>query len=129
MDNFGGVEEEDAAPQLDPAENQFEGGAHENSDPVEDTMEYNDEDSTVWRKVVNRFPKATIWFWLALGMTAMRAATGFIITVAFFSIVTRLVQVVSVFVPKPYGQYVGMVGYGLTGFFHFIMFFSCLVKG
>ena len=118
---------------FDPAEpagpqelDQFEGGDEEQ----EENDPYDDEGQPFYAKVVNRNSKASIWFFLTLGLCIMRAASTFVIIMAFFSLISRAVQIVGFFIPKqPVKFIVSAVGVGITAFFYFLMLGSALVIG
>ncbi len=105
---------------------QFEGGDEEE----EENDPYDDEGQPFYAKVVNRNSKASIWFFLTLGLCIMRAASTFVIVMAFFSLIARAVQIVGFFIPKqPVKFIVSAVGVGITAFFLFLMLGSALVIG
>ena len=112
---------------VEPLDNQLEGGEEEK--PEEGLEEYNDDGWPFYTKLVNRYPKSSIWFFLILGLCIMRAASTFVIVMAFLSLVTRVVQVVGFFIPGKASVIVSYVGFGITAAFYFLMLGGALVIG
>ena len=111
-------------------DNQFEGGEEQSEDKQEDGLDVYDDDGLPFpAKVVNRLPKTSIWFFLTLGLCIMRAASTFVIIMAFFSLISGAVQIAGVFIPKKFSFIVSSVGVGITAFFYFLMLGSALVIG
>ena len=90
----------------------------------EDLDGYDDESLPFFSQVVNRFPKAIDWYYMAITFAGMRAATAFGVTLAYLILISRAVQIVGIFVNKPVVAY---VGYGITFFFMIMLFFVTMV--
>jgi hypothetical protein len=79
---------EELGPQLD----QFEGGeGQDGGDAAElkEIDEFGDVGDAFYSRAVNRFPKSSIWMFVVIALAAMRAATPFVIVVAFLSLLAR----------------------------------------
>ena len=96
----------------------------EEDDEEEDLDGYDDEGSPFFTQVVSRFPKTICWFFMLLAFAAARAATPFGVTCAYLSLIGRIVQVVGAFTKK---NFIGWIGYGITFFFIFLLFFNTMI--
>jgi len=74
--------------------------------------------------VTKNFQKSTYWFVIALAFCAMRAANTFTITLAYISVLLRIVQIVGLVLKK---RMVCRVCYGANTFITVMLFFAAMV--
>ena len=99
------------------------------NDDTERWQEFDDDGKAFFGKIVNRFPKSTIWFFLALCLCAVRASHTFIIIIAWVSVLFWIIQAAAWFIPKGIGKYVSFVFYGFDVILYFLMFGEAFIKG
>jgi hypothetical protein len=97
----------------------------EDDEEDEDLDGYDEEGSPFFTQVVSRFPKSICWFFMILAFAAARAATPFGVACAYLSLIGRIVQVVGAFTKK---NIISYIGYGITFFFIFILYFVAMIN-
>lgn len=63
--------------------------------------------------------RTSLWFAIAVGFCALRAAKDFVVAIAFIQVIGRIVQLVGVILRK---RLIAQVGYGISTVLIFIMF-------
>jgi hypothetical protein len=90
---------------------------------AEDFDGYDDESLPFFSQIVNRYPKSINWYFMVLAFAAARAATSFGVTLAYLSLIGRIVQVVGAFTNKPIVCY---IGFGISAFVLTILYFVAM---
>jgi hypothetical protein len=107
--------------------NTSENKVSENASPADQEEEEDaDETKAIFNLVADKYPMSSIWYMVVIAFCAMRAATGFMVALAYLSLIFRVIQVVSFSVSK--NMMIAYVSYGISSFFIVIMFFAAMVN-